>query len=112
MAPLHRPQAQQADLFRDPRSGLELKAEALGRFELRESNWIMRARQRMVELALESQREVCSDDVWRLCPPPVDVHPSVMGPVFRGGLFVRTGYRASTRPSAHARVISVYRLKE
>jgi hypothetical protein len=55
---------------------------------------------------------VCSDDVWLLCPPPADVHPSVMGPVFRGGLFVQTGWKASMRPSAHARVIRTYRLKE
>ena len=71
----------------------------------------------MVELYGERRRfndqaVVCSDDVWLLCPPPADVHPSVMGPIFRGGLFVRVGYRASSRPSAHARVISTYRLKE
>jgi hypothetical protein len=34
-----------------------------------------------------------------------------MGPVFHGGLFVRVGYRASKRPSAHARVISTYIVK-
>lgn len=105
------------DLFRKPDSGPVLKDRALKQFELRESNWLARARQRMADLYRERRRfaddcVVCSDDVWLLCPPPADVHPSVMGPIFQGGMFVRTGYRASTRPSAHARVISTYRLKE
>ena len=107
----------QPDLFRKPPSGVQLRDEALLRFEEGERDWIDRARRRMVELYRERRRFdddclVCSDDVWLLCPPPADVHPSVMGPIFRGGLFVRVGYRASSRPSAHARVISTYRLKE
>ena len=106
------------DLFRKPESGEAIKQRELGRFEERESRWMARARQRMVELYHDRRRLfgelacVCSDDVWDLCPPPADVHPSVMGPVFRGGLFVQAGWRASQRPSAHARVIRTYRLKE
>lgn len=107
----------QPDLFRQPKSGAELRDEALGRFTLEERNWFVRARKRMVELyhergGFERGAEVCSDDVWALCPPPADRHPSIMGPVFHGGMWIRTGYRASKRPSAHARVISVYTLKE
>jgi hypothetical protein len=108
----------QPDLFRKTPTGQQLKAEALDSFEHHESNWMARARARMVAL-FEDRRElfgkyaeVSSDDVWDLCPPPADCHPSVMGPVFRGGLFVKTGWRASKRPSAHARMISTYRLKE
>jgi hypothetical protein len=108
----------QPDLFRTEPTGTALRDEALGRFEERERSWIRRARQRMVELILERRRaghidhDICSDDVWDLCPPPADCHPSVMGPVFRGGLFVKVGWRASKRPSAHARMVSTYRLKE
>ena len=107
----------QPDLFRKPDSGLVLKDRALRQFELRESNWMSRARARMAELWHERRRFndlaiVSSDDVWLLCPPPADVHPSVMGPVFRGGMFVQAGWQASSRPSAHARVIRTYRLKE
>jgi hypothetical protein len=107
----------QPDLFRRGPSGAALKKAALDGFKQREPTWIDRARERMVELWRERRRfndlaVVTSDDVWLLCPPPADVHPSVMGPVFHGGMFVRVGYQASTRPSAHARVISMYRLKE
>ena len=65
----------------------------------------------MVALLGDGQHEVCSDDVWRYCPPPADAHPSCMGAVFKSGLFVMTGWKASTRPSAHARVIRTYRLR-
>lgn len=107
----------QPDLFRRPVSGKTLRDEALERFQDRERTWIKRARQRMHDLLVEHHRmgrldhEVCSDDVWMLCPPPADCHPSVMGPVFRGGVFVKVGWRASKRPSAHARMISTYRLR-
>ena len=102
---------QQHDLFRKEPSGEQLRDQALQRFEAEESNWMMRARAAMVALLRDGQHEVSSDDVWRYCPPPADVHPSVMGPVFKGGLFVMTGWKASTRPSAHARVIRTYRLR-
>jgi hypothetical protein len=112
MTTLHRPKTQQADLFRQPESGQAIKRRVLGEFESREGPWLKRARQRMLELLADGQHEVTSDDVWRYCPPPADCHPSVMGPVFRGGLFVQAGWKASTRPSAHARTIRTYRLKE
>lgn len=116
-APADEKAMKQPDMFRSGYSGPELKDRALKRFELRESHWMARARQRMAELYHERLRfsddcVVSSDDVWLLCPPPADCHPSVMGPVFRGGMFVKVGWRASMRPSAHARVISTYRLKE
>lgn len=108
----------QPDLFRKAPNGEQLRDEALEGFEQRESRWLARARARMVELVWERRKlfgglaNVSSDDVWKFCPPPADCHPSVMGPVFRGGLFVKVGYRASKRPSAHARMISIYILKE
>ena len=110
--------SKQPDLFKRPATGVELRDEVLDRFKNEERSWIERARKRMIDHAMVQSAlagypvEVCSDDVWDLCPPPVDRHPSIMGPVFHGGMWIRTGYRASKRPSAHARVISVYTLKE
>jgi hypothetical protein len=104
-------QVRQPDLFRKGPSGPELRDRALAKFETRESRWLQRARHWMVDLLRDGQHEVSSDDVWRYCPPPADCHPSVMGPVFKGGLFVQTGWKASTRPSAHARTIRTYRLR-
>ena len=107
----------QQDLFRKGPSGAELRDHALKTFEAREKPWLERARARMVDHASVQSAlagydfEVCSDDVWKFCPPPADAHPSVMGTVFKSSLFVMTGWKASTRPSAHARVIRTYRLR-
>lgn len=103
----------QPDLFRKPESGQAIKQRELERWQENESRWIARARAAMLELCLDRNGQpVSSDDVWDLCPPPADCHPSVMGPVFRGGLFQKVGWKASKRPSAHARMISIYTIKE
>lgn len=101
----------QQDLFWKGRTGAELRDQALQKFEVREAPWITRARITMAELLRDGQLFVCSDDVWRYCPPPADAHPSVMGTVFKARAFVQTGWIASTRPSAHARVIRTYVLR-
>lgn len=102
----------QTDLFRKGPSGQQLKDRALKRFEELEQAWLATARVRMLELLQDGAVEVSADDVWRFCPPPADCHPSVMGPIFRCGLFRQAGWKASTRPSAHARTIRTYVLKE
>lgn len=101
----------QQDLFRKGPSGEELKRQALQKFELHETVWLSRARLVMCNMLAESDCEVSSDDVWRRCPPPADAHPSCMGAIFKQPYFVTTGWKASTRPSAHARVIRTYRLR-
>ena len=60
---------------------------------------------------IEKMGECSSDDCWRLCPPPEDAHPSLMGCLFDDSRFVRVGDRLSTRPSAHSRRIGVYELR-
>jgi hypothetical protein len=102
---------EQPDLFRKGPTGEQLRDAALQRFEQNEPRWLDRARAMLVALLGDGQGEVSSDDVWRYCPPPADVHPSWMGTVFRQRAFVQSGWIASTRPSAHARVIRTYRLR-
>jgi hypothetical protein len=102
---------EQPDLFRKGPTGEQLRDAALQRFEQNEPRWLDRARAMLVALLGDGQGEVSSDDVWRYCPPPADVHPSCMGAVFKDDRFCVTGWRASTRPSAHARVIRTYCLK-
>ena len=102
----------QQDLFWKGRSGAELRDHALKKFEEREQSWLQRARARMVELLIDSPGyTVSSDNVWALCPPPVDAHPSCMGTIFKDRRFEAVGWVASTRPSAHARVIRTYVLR-
>jgi hypothetical protein len=101
----------QHDLFWKGYTGEQLKKAALDKFELHETVWLSRARLAMCNLLSDGQREVSSDDVWRYCPPPADAHPSCMGSIFRQPCFITVGWIASTRPSAHARVIRTYRLR-
>lgn len=55
-APADEKAMKQPDMFRSGYSGPELKDRALKRFELRESHWMARARQRMAELYHERLR--------------------------------------------------------
>jgi hypothetical protein len=60
--------------------------------------------------------EVCADDVRALVPIPPNVSPKLVGVVFRdladAGILRRAGFRNSTRPAAHARPLSVWRLAD
>ena len=101
----------QQDLFWKGRTGAELRDQALQSFESAEPRWLDRARTMLVELFADGVQTVSSDDVWLYCPPPKDVHPSCMGTVFKDRRFEMLGWKASTRPSAHARVIRTYVLR-
>jgi hypothetical protein len=60
--------------------------------------------------------EVCADDVRAAVPIPADISPKLVGVVFRdladAGILRRSGFRTSTRPVAHARPLSVWRLAD
>ena len=98
--------AQQQDLL----AGLAARDIALDTHEVTYADWLKDAREKAYRHAREFGA-VCSDDVHALCPLPPWVHHNVMGAVFRDERFVRVGYKQSTRPSGHARVISQYELR-
>lgn len=60
--------------------------------------------------------ELCADDVRAVVPIPANISPKVVGAAFReladAGILRRAGFRASTRPIAHARPLSVWRLAD
>lgn len=60
--------------------------------------------------------EVCADDVRGEVEIPADVSPKCVGVVFRdladAGILRRAGYRASVRPIAHARPLSIWHLAD
>lgn len=107
---------QQIDMFRqaeqrDGREGRRLRDEAKSKLALRNSDWLDRAREKMVEVILI--KGFCSsDDCWEHCPPPPDSHPSVMGCLFDDRRFVRIGDKLSDRASARSRRISTYELHD
>ena len=59
---------------------------------------------------------VTADDVRAVVPIPAGIRPVVVGCVFRdladAGILRRAGFRNSTRPVAHARPLSVWRLAD
>jgi hypothetical protein len=103
----------QADLFYKAAmdTGRQLRDAGKERLSERNQIWLARARATMVDV-IRQKGECSSDDCWELCPPPIATHPSVMGCLFDDRRFVRIGDRLSKRPSAHARRISVYELKD
>jgi hypothetical protein len=68
-----------------------------------------------VRLALE-RHEITADDVRAVVPIPPGIKPVVVGAVFRdladAGIIRRVGFRNSTRPAAHARPLSLWRLAD
>ena len=103
----------QIDMFRKEEmdTGRKLRDRAKERLASNNSEWLDRARATMI-VVIREKGECSSDDCWALCPPPADTHPSVMGCLFDDRRFIRIGDRLSTRPSARARRISTYELKD
>ena len=96
----------QLPLF-DPVEGLRRKGAGLDRVEQHNEEWLTLARRQANHLA-KSGLEVTSDMVIaRVGMPPADVHPNVIGSIFRHG-FHRVGYTKSERPSAHGRMIGIW----
>jgi hypothetical protein len=55
---------------------------------------------------------VTINDVRKFIELPDDYHPNTWGAVLRGDAFEPIGFCQATHPSAHARVVRVYKLKE
>ena len=75
------------------------------------SEWVDEARKVAKHLA-RINGQVSSDDVLDFYPRPDDVHPNATGSIFREKGWRKVGYKQSERPSAHARVIGIYKLTE
>lgn len=88
---------------------------ALNLLRVRRTNLIRECTVAALRIAIE-QSEVSADNVRAVVPIPDDISPKLMGVVFRdladAGILLRDGYRNSTRPAAHARPISVWRLAD
>lgn len=88
-----------------------LKNLALDDLEGKHPGFLALARHVAVSIA-EEQGEVTADDVREVLSIPVDIHPSVMGALFRGSQWRRIGYRQSSQPQRKGSVIGVWRLRD
>lgn len=91
--------------------GRDLRDAGIARVSIGREDWIAKARSLAVWIAKQSGK-VTINDVRQLIDLPDDFHHNTWGAVLRGDAFEPIGYCQATHPSAHARVVRVYKLKE
>lgn len=92
-------------------TGRELRDQQLALFNTSRAELLERCRALAIVIA-RRQGFVSINEIRANIQLPPDVHPSVLGAVFRCSLFRAIGYIEALHPAAHARVIRVYALKE
>jgi hypothetical protein len=95
--------------YADQGQGRVIRDAQLSLFEARDAVFLARCRALAVEIA-RRQGTVCINDIRAQIQLPAEMHPSVLGAVFRTKQFQACGYTEATHPQAHARVVRVYQL--
>lgn len=91
--------------------GRALRDAQLTLFEHRDTEFLCHCRQLAVDIA-RRQGTVCINDIRAQLHLPAEMHPSVLGAVFRSKKFTAVGFTEATHKAAHARVVRVYKLTE
>lgn len=91
--------------------GRDLRDAGIAAVSIGREDWISKARDMAIWVAKQSGK-VTINDVRQLIDLPDDFHHNTWGAVLRGDAFEPIGYCQATHPSAHARVVRVYKLKE
>jgi len=92
-------------------NGRDLRDAGIARVSIGREEWIAKARGTAVAIARRAG-QVTINDVREFIELPDDYHPNTWGAVLRGDAFEPIGFCQATHPSAHARVVRVYKLKE
>jgi hypothetical protein len=92
-------------------NGRTLRDAGIARVSQGREDWIAYARDMAISIA-KVHGQVTINDVRKRVEMPDDYHPNTWGAVLRGDAFEPIGYCQATHPSAHARVVRVYKLKE
>jgi hypothetical protein len=92
-------------------NGRDLRDAGIACVSIGREEWIAKARSTAVAIAQRSG-QVTINDVRKFIELPDDYHPNTWGAVLRGDAFEPIGFCQATHPSAHARVVRVYKLKE
>ncbi len=92
-------------------NGRDLRDAGIARVSIGREEWIAKARSTAVGIARRAG-QVTINDVRKFIELPDDYHPNTWGAVLRGDAFEPIGFCQATHPSAHARVVRVYKLKE
>lgn len=91
--------------------GRDLRDAGIAAVSIGREDWIAKARDMAIWIAKQSGK-VTINDVRQLIDLPDDFHHNTWGAVLRGDAFEPIGYCQATHPSAHARVVRIYKLKE
>ena len=91
--------------------GRKLRDAGIARVSIGREEWIAKARGTAVAIA-QRAGQVTINDVRKFIELPDDYHPNTWGAVLRGDAFEPIGFCQATHPSAHARVVRVYKLKD
>lgn len=89
--------------------GRVLRDAQLDFFEHRDTEFLSHCRTLAVEICRQ-QGTVSINDIRAQIAVPAEMHPSVLGAVFRTKQFQACGFTEATHAQAHARVIRVYQL--
>jgi hypothetical protein len=92
-------------------SGQILRGAQLALFEQRDADFLAQCREIAAQICRQ-QGSVSINDVRAAINLPAELHPSVLGAVFRGKKFTAIGYTEAAHKAAHARVVRVYKLTE
>lgn len=92
-------------------NGRDLRDAGIARVSIGREEWIAKARGTAIAIA-QRAGQVTINDVRKFIELPDDYHPNTWGAVLRGDAFEPIGFCQATHPSAHARVVRVYKLKE
>lgn len=90
--------------------GRRLRDSQLALFEIRQTEFLERCRALAIEICKRQGRVSINDIRARISVPP-NVHPSVLGSVFKTKAFSVVGFTEAAHPEAHARIVRVYALK-
>jgi hypothetical protein len=91
--------------------GQTIRDSQLNLFEKRDADFLARARALAVQIC-HAQGSVSINDIRQNLALPAEMHPSVLGAVFKGKQFKAVGFTEANHPQAHARIIRIYNLKE
>ena len=92
-------------------NGHDLRDAGIARVSIGREECIAKARSTAVAIARRAG-QVTINDVRKFIELPDDYYPNTWGAVLRGDAFEPIGFCQATHPSAHARVVRVYKLKE
>jgi hypothetical protein len=91
-------------------TGAQLRDHGIALVSAGNEDWIYEARSIAIEIATNSGT-VTINDVRERIELPEHLSPNLWGAVLRGNDFEAIGYTQATHPSAHARVVRIYKLK-